>query len=54
MKLLASKQVLLEQEREKKVRRCNVILDNVSEQAGEILNFADVKEKASGVCLETA
>ena len=31
--LLASKQVLLEQEREKENRRCNILLGNVPEQA---------------------
>ena len=45
--LLASKQVLLEQEREKENRRCNILLGNVPEQAGE--TFADVEVKVEGV-----
>jgi hypothetical protein len=45
--LLASKEVLLEQEREKENRRCNVLLGNVPEQAGE--TFADVEDKVEGV-----
>ena len=47
MELLASKQVLLEQEREKEMRRCNVLLGNVPEQAGEI--FPDVEDKVEGM-----
>ena len=44
---LASTQVLLEQEREKENRRCNILLGNVPEQAGE--TFADVEDKVEGV-----
>ena len=45
--LLASKQVLIEQEREKESRKCNVLLGNVPEQAGE--TFADVEDKVESV-----
>ena len=47
VELLESKQVLLDQERERNIRRCNVLLGNVPEQTGE--TFADVKDKVEGV-----
>ena len=45
--VLASKQVLLEQERENESRRCSILVGNVPEQAGE--TFADVEDKVEGV-----